>query len=205
MTKDNLVTVPVGTTLQEARAILQKHRIEKLLVVDGQGHLRGLITVKDIEKSIEYPNACKDSLGRLRVGAAVGVGKDLLERAAALVEAKVDVLCLDSSHGHSQGVLDAVKALKQAYPAVSLIAGNVATYKGAKDLCERRRRRREDRHRARLHLHHPHRHRRGHAPDHRRGRGQPGLPRRPACPASPTAASSSAATWPRPSPRAPTP
>jgi len=135
MTKDNLVTVPVGTTLQEARAILQKHRIEKLLVVDGQGQLRGLITVKDIEKSTEYPNACKDGMGRLRVGAAVGVGKDLLERAAALVEAKVDVLCLDSSHGHSQGVLDAVKALKQAFPAMSLIAGNVATYKGAKDLC----------------------------------------------------------------------
>src|SRR5664279_177083 len=89
MTKDNLVTVPVGTTLQEARAILQKHRIEKLLVVDGQGQLRGLITVKDIEKSTEYPNACKDGMGRLRVGAAVGVGKDLLDRAAALVEAKV--------------------------------------------------------------------------------------------------------------------
>jgi IMP dehydrogenase len=136
MTKDNLVTVPVGTTLQEARAILQKHRIEKLLVVDGQGQLKGLITVKDIEKSIEYPNACKDTFGRLRVGAAVGVGKDLLERAAALVEAKVDVLCLDSSHGHSQGVLDAVRALKQTFPFVSLIAGNVATYKGAKDLCD---------------------------------------------------------------------
>jgi IMP dehydrogenase len=136
MTKDNLVTVPVGTTLQEARAILQKHRIEKLLVVDGQGQLKGLITVKDIEKSIEYPSACKDTFGRLRVGAALGVGKDLLDRAAALVEAQVDVLCLDSSHGHSQGVLDAVKVLKKAYPNVSLIAGNVATYQGAKDLCE---------------------------------------------------------------------
>jgi IMP dehydrogenase len=136
MTKDNLVTVPVGTTLQEARAILQKHRIEKLLVVDGQGQLRGLITVKDIEKSIEYPNACKDSFGRLRVGAAVGVGRDLLERAKALVDAQVDVLCLDSSHGHSKGVLEAVKELKRVFPAVPVVAGNVATYQGAKDLAE---------------------------------------------------------------------
>jgi len=136
MTKENLVTVPVGTTLQEAKGILQKHRIEKLLVVDGKGQLKGLITVKDIEKSIEYPIACKDAHGRLRVGAAVGVGKELLDRAAALVEAKVDVLCLDSSHGHSKGVLDAVKALKQAFPAISLIAGNVATYQGAKDLAK---------------------------------------------------------------------
>lgn len=135
MTKDNLVTVPVGTTLQEARAILQRHRIEKLLVVDGQGQLKGLITVKDIEKSIEYPNACKDTFGRLRVGAAVGVGADLIPRAAALVEAQVDVLCLDSSHGHSQGVLDALKALKQAHPNLPIIAGNVATYQGAQDLC----------------------------------------------------------------------
>jgi len=134
MTKDNLVTVPVGTTLQEARAILQKHRIEKLLVVDGDGQLKGLITVKDIEKSTEYPNACKDGMGRLRVGGAVGVGKELLERAAALAEAKVDVLCLDSSHGHSQGVVDAVKRLKQAHPYLPLIAGNVATYQGARDL-----------------------------------------------------------------------
>jgi IMP dehydrogenase len=134
MTKDNLITVPVGTTLQEARAILQKHRIEKLLVVDAQGQLKGLITVKDIEKSIEYPNACKDGLGRLRVGAAVGVGKELLNRAAALLEAKVDVLCLDSSHGHSLGVVEALKALKQAHPHTPVIAGNVATYQGAKDL-----------------------------------------------------------------------
>ncbi len=136
MTKEHLVTVPVGTTLQEAKSILQKHRIEKLLVVDGQGQLKGLITVKDIEKSISYPSACKDSFGRLRVGGALGVGKDLLERAAALVEAKVDVLCLDSSHGHSKGVLEAVKALKKAHPQMPVIAGNVATYKGAKDLCD---------------------------------------------------------------------
>ncbi len=134
MTKDKLITVPVGTTLHEARAILQKHRIEKLLVVDDAGALKGLITVKDIEKSIEYPSACKDGLGRLRVGAAVGVGADLLERARALVEAKVDVLCLDSSHGHSKGVLEAVRKLKAAFPDTPLIAGNVATYQGAKDL-----------------------------------------------------------------------
>ncbi|HJU83919.1 MAG TPA: IMP dehydrogenase, partial [Holophagaceae bacterium] len=134
MTKDDLVTVPVGTTLQEARAILQKHRIEKLLVVDKKGALKGLITVKDIEKSIEYPNACKDPMGRLRVGAAVGVGKDLMDRAQALVDAKVDILCLDSSHGHSKGVVDAVKQLKKAFPGTPLIAGNVATYQGARDL-----------------------------------------------------------------------
>ncbi|WP_306591835.1 IMP dehydrogenase [Geothrix sp. 21YS21S-4] len=134
MTKDNLVTVPVGTTLQEAKGILQRHRIEKLLVVDADGQLKGLITVKDIEKSIEYPSACKDTHGRLRVGAAVGVGKELLDRAGALVEAQVDVLCLDSSHGHSRGVLDAVKALKKAFPNLPLVAGNVATYQGAKDL-----------------------------------------------------------------------
>jgi len=136
MTKDKLVTVPVGTTLEQAKAILQKHRIEKLLVVDKKGALKGLITVKDIEKSIAYPNACKDGLGRLRVAAAVGVGKDLLDRAKALVDASVDVLCLDSSHGHSKGVLEAVKLLKKALPDTPLIAGNVATYKGAQDLAK---------------------------------------------------------------------
>ncbi|HET6330822.1 MAG TPA: IMP dehydrogenase [Holophagaceae bacterium] len=136
MTKDKLVTVPVGTTLEQAKAILQKHRIEKLLVVDKKGALKGLITVKDIEKSIAYPNACKDQLGRLRVAAAVGVGKDLLDRAKALVDAQVDVLCLDSSHGHSKGVLEAVKQLKKALPDTPVIAGNVATYQGAKDLAK---------------------------------------------------------------------
>ncbi|MBS1766403.1 MAG: IMP dehydrogenase [Acidobacteria bacterium] len=136
MTKDKLVTVPVGTTLEQAKAILQKHRIEKLLVVDKKGALKGLITVKDIEKSIAYPSACKDGLGRLRVAAAVGVGKDLLDRAKALVDAQVDVLCLDSSHGHSKGVLDAVKQLKKALPDTPVIAGNVATYQGAKDLAK---------------------------------------------------------------------
>ncbi len=134
MTKDELITVPVGTTLEEARVILQKHRIEKLLVVDAQGALKGLITVKDIEKSINYPSACKDGLGRLRVGAAVGVGKDLLDRAKALVDAKVDLLCLDSSHGHSHGVLEALRMLTRALPGTPIIAGNVATYQGAKDL-----------------------------------------------------------------------
>ena len=134
MTKEHLITVPVGTTLEEAKVILQHHRIEKLLVVDETGALRGLITVKDIEKSINYPSACKDGLGRLRVGAALGLGPDLLARAKALVETKVDVLCLDSSHGHSKGVLDAIRKLKEAFPATEVIAGNVATYQGARDL-----------------------------------------------------------------------
>jgi len=136
MTRENLVTVPVGTTLQAARAILQRHRIEKLLVVDDDGVLRGLITVKDIQKSTEYPNSCKDAEGRLRVGAAVGVAPDLLERAQALVNARVDLLCLDSSHGHSAGVLTALRSLREAFPALPIIAGNVATYQGARDLCE---------------------------------------------------------------------
>jgi IMP dehydrogenase len=135
MTCKNLVTVPVGTTLQEARAILQKHRIEKLLVVDELGALRGLITVKDIQKSTEYPFSCKDGQGRLRVGAALGVGSDMLDRAKALVSARADLLCLDSSHGHSSGVLDALRKLRAAFPDTPIIAGNVATYQGAKDLC----------------------------------------------------------------------
>ncbi len=134
MTQQPLVTVPVGTTLEQAKVKLQQHRIEKLLVVDDEGALKGLITVKDIEKSINYPNACKDTMGRLRVGAAIGVGQDLLARAKALVHAKVDVLCLDSSHGHAKAVVEAVRQLKQAFPATQVIAGNVATYQGAKDL-----------------------------------------------------------------------
>lgn len=134
MTKQPLVTVPVGTTLEQAKVKLQQHRIEKLLVVDDEGVLKGLITVKDIEKSINYPNACKDAMGRLRVGAAIGVGHDLLDRATALVKAKVDVLCLDSSHGHAKGVIDAVRLLKKTFPDTQVIAGNVATYQGAKDL-----------------------------------------------------------------------
>lgn len=135
MTKDNLVTVPVGTTLEQAREVLHHHRIEKLLVVDGNGDLKGLITVKDIQKARRYPQAAKDPLGRLRVAAAIGAGKDGIERARALIDAKVDVIVLDSSHAHSAGVLDTVKQFKKLYPDTPLIAGNVATYEGARDLC----------------------------------------------------------------------
>ena len=130
MTKEDLVTVPEGTTLEQAKALLHQHRIEKLLVVDADGNLKGLITVKDIQKAMQYPNACKDELGRLRVGAAVGASGDYLERAAALVEAKVDVLVLDSSHAHSRGVLDAAAKLRERFPEVKLIVGNVATRGG---------------------------------------------------------------------------
>lgn len=136
MTKDNLITVPVGTTLEEAELILHQHRVEKLLVVDEDYNLKGLITVKDIQKKIKYPNSAKDEQGRLRVAAAVGAGKDYMERAHALVASKVDVLVIDSAHGHSQGVMDALKNLKAAYPEVPVVAGNVATYEGAKDLIE---------------------------------------------------------------------
>jgi IMP dehydrogenase len=136
MTKDNLITVPVGTTLEEAELILHQHRVEKLLVVDDEYNLKGLITVKDIQKKIKYPNSAKDEHGRLRVAAAVGAGKDYLERAHALVAAKVDVLVIDSAHGHSQGVMDALKTLKQTFPDMPVVAGNVATYEGAKDLID---------------------------------------------------------------------
>ncbi|MBZ5588317.1 MAG: IMP dehydrogenase [Acidobacteriia bacterium] len=134
MTKDSLVTAPVGTTLETAKALLHRHRIEKLLVVDEEGALKGLITVKDIKKAQEYPNACKDALGRLRVAAAVGAAADLAERCSALVSAKVDVLCLDSSHGHAEKVMAAAATIKKSHPGVPLIAGNVATYEGARDL-----------------------------------------------------------------------
>jgi IMP dehydrogenase len=127
MTRDPLFTVPVGTTLEQAREFLHRHKVEKLLVVDDQFMLKGLITVKDIQKMIKYPNACKDALGRLRVGAAIGVGRDALERAAALVAAHVDLLVVDTAHGHSQGVIDMVKRLRREYPDVDLVAGNVAT------------------------------------------------------------------------------
>jgi IMP dehydrogenase len=127
MTKENLITVAVGTTLEEAREILHRHKVEKLLVVDRDYRLKGLITVKDIQKMIKYPNASKDSFGRLRTGAAVGVGKDLMDRASALVAAHVDVLVVDTAHGHSQRVLDAVKELRHRFPDVDLVAGNVAT------------------------------------------------------------------------------
>ncbi len=136
MTRDHLVTAPVGTTLAEARDILQQHKIEKLPVVDEQFHLVGLITYKDIMKGEHYPNACKDSLGRLVVGAAVGVTSDMLKRVEALVRAGVDVVTVDTAHGHSRGVLDAVKRLKDAFPDLEVIAGNVATGEGALALAE---------------------------------------------------------------------
>ena len=130
MTKTDLITVPVGTTLEEAELILHKHRVEKLLVVDDQYQLKGLITVKDIQKKLKYPNASKDSKGRLRVGGAIGATGDFLERAAELVRARADVLAIDSAHGHSSRVLEAVREVKKAFPNVGLLAGNVATYEG---------------------------------------------------------------------------
>jgi IMP dehydrogenase len=137
MTKEDLVTVPEGTTLEQAKALLHKHRIEKVLVVGRDGNLKGLITVKDIQKAIQYPYACKDELGRLRAGAAVGASGDYLERAAALVKAKVDLLVLDSSHAHSKGVLDAAAKLRERFPEVKLVIGNVATAEGTLALIER--------------------------------------------------------------------
>jgi IMP dehydrogenase len=134
MTKDHLITVPVGTTLEESKEILHKNRIEKLLVVDDHNNLKGLITIKDIEKMRKYPNSCKDPLGRLRVGAAIGPGKDREERAEALIEAGVDVLVIDTAHGHSKDVLDAVRDIKENFPDCQIIAGNVATKEGALDL-----------------------------------------------------------------------
>ncbi|HEX2910509.1 MAG TPA: IMP dehydrogenase [Chloroflexia bacterium] len=134
MTDHDLVTVPVGTTLDEAKKILHKHRIEKLPIVDEDGNLKGLITVKDIQKRIKYPNAAKDQLGRLRVGAAIGVSRDMLERVAELVRHNVDVLVMDSSHGHAKAVQKAVSSLKEKYPHVALIAGNVATGEGTEAL-----------------------------------------------------------------------
>jgi len=127
MTHDPLFTVPVGTTLEQAREILHRHKVEKLLVVDDRYMLKGLITVKDIQKIVKYPNACKDNLGRLRVGAAIGVGKDAIARAEALVAAHVDVLVVDTAHGHSQGVLDMVRRIRRQFQDVDLVAGNVAT------------------------------------------------------------------------------
>src|ERR687886_86798 len=127
MTSQNLVTVPEGTTLEQAKEILHKHRIEKLLVVDRRGKLSGMITVKDIMKQIEHPHACKDEQGRLRVGAAIGASGDYLERAAALLRVGVDVLAIDTAHGHSQGVLDAVLRIREGFPSVQLVAGEVPT------------------------------------------------------------------------------
>ncbi|MBP1633530.1 MAG: guaB [Acidobacteria bacterium] len=137
MTHEQLITVPVGTTLDQAREILHIHKIEKLLVVDQQFRLKGLITVKDIQKVIKYPAACKDELGRLRVGAAIGTGKDAIDRARALVDAHVDVLVVDTAHGHSEKVLDVVDTIRQRFPDTELIAGNVATAEATEDLIAR--------------------------------------------------------------------
>lgn len=134
MTKDKLVTVPPGTTLEEAKKHLHEHRIEKLLVVDDDGALKGLITIKDIEKVRKYPNACKDDIGRLRVGAAIGVSDDREERLDLLVKAGVDAIIIDTAHGHSQAVIDAVRDTRNKYPELSLIAGNIATADAAEIL-----------------------------------------------------------------------
>jgi IMP dehydrogenase len=136
MTKDNLITVPVGTTLEMAQAILHKHRVEKLLVVDDHYMLKGLITVKDIQKKLKYPNAAKDEQGRLRVGAAVGATGDFLERAQELVRRKVDVIAIDTAHGHSIRVINAVKAIRKSLSDVQLITGNIATFEAAQELID---------------------------------------------------------------------
>jgi len=136
MTKKDLITVPVGTTLEEAEHILHQHRVEKLLVVNGGYELKGLITVKDIQKKLKYPNAAKDEQGRLRVGGAIGATGDFLERTAELIRARADVISIDSAHGHSSRVLEAVREVKRKFPEVELLAGNVATYDGAKALMD---------------------------------------------------------------------
>src|SRR6187455_991962 len=137
MTREDLITVPVGTTLEQAKEILHRHKVEKLLVVDRDFNLKGLITVKDIQKQIKYPNACKDSLGRLRVGAAVGIARDTVDRASALVAAHADVLVIDTAHGHSQNVLDMVARIRREHPGIDLIAGNVATAEATQALIAR--------------------------------------------------------------------
>jgi len=136
MTKDNLITAPEGTTLAQAEGILKKHKIEKLPIVDNEGNLKGLITIKDIEKTIQYPNSAKDEQGRLLCGAAVGVGPDCMNRIAALYGAKVDVIVVDTAHGHSDNVIKTVRMIKEAYPDLQIVAGNVATAKGTRDLIE---------------------------------------------------------------------
>ncbi|NLY42964.1 MAG: IMP dehydrogenase [Clostridiaceae bacterium] len=136
MTKENLITAPEGTTLEQAQEVLRRHKIEKLPIVDDKGYLKGLITIKDIEKAVQYPNSARDANGRLLVGAAVGVTKDMMERVEALVRAKVDVIVLDSAHGHSKGIIDSMKEIKAAYPDLPLIAGNIATGEAARDLIE---------------------------------------------------------------------
>ncbi len=169
MTKDRLITVPVGTTLDQAREILHKAKVEKLLVVDRDFRLRGLITVKDIQKAINYPNACKDSLGRLRTGAAVGIARDTIERAQALMAAHVDALVVDTAHGHSQGVLDVVRSLRKAFPEIDLDRRQRRHSRGHRGADRHGRGRGEGRHRRRIDLHHPHRRRHRRADDLRRG------------------------------------
>lgn len=134
MTKDNLITAPIGTTLEQAQEILRAHKIEKLPLVDDNGYLKGLITIKDIEKAIQYPNSARDKGGRLLCGAAIGVTADVLERAGALIEAQADVLVLDSAHGHSKNIMKCLKMVKEAYPEIPVIAGNIATAEAAEDL-----------------------------------------------------------------------
>lgn len=136
MTRENLVTAPVGTTLQEAEIILQKHKIEKLPLVDSNNVLKGLITIKDIEKAIQFPNAAKDAQGRLLVGAAIGISKDTFERTEALVKAGVDLITVDSAHGHHINIIDAVRSLRERYPDLTIIAGNVATGEATRELIE---------------------------------------------------------------------
>ena len=136
MTRDNLVTVPSGTTMDQAAEMLQRHKIEKLLVVDDQGYLKGLITVKDIQKAIDYPNASKDDLGRLRVGAAIGVGPESEERVAALVQAGVDVIVVDTAHGHSESVMETAGVIKKKFGDIGVIAGNIATSEATRDLID---------------------------------------------------------------------
>ena len=134
MTKDHLVTAPEGTSLEEAQKLLGKHRIEKLPIVDKKGNLKGLITIKDIEKSIQYPNSARDKNGRLLAGAAIGASADVLERVAELVKSKVDVVVMDSAHGHSLGIIKAVEKVKTAFPDLPLVAGNVVTAEATRDL-----------------------------------------------------------------------
>lgn len=136
MTKENLITAPEGTTLEQAQEILRRNKIEKLPIVDKDGYLKGLITIKDIEKAVQYPNSAKDENGRLLAGAAVGVTADMMERVEALIGAKVDVIVLDSAHGHSKGIIDSVRKIKAAYPDLQLIAGNIATGEAARELIE---------------------------------------------------------------------
>ena len=166
MTKENLITVAVGTTLEEAEAILHKHRVEKLLVVNGEYELKGLITVKDIQKKLKYPYASKDEKGRLRVGGAIGATGDFMERAAEMVRNRVDVLAVDSAHGHSSRVLEAMREVKKRFPDVALLAGNVADLRWRAGADRRGGGRYQSGHRAGIDLHHAHGDRGGHAADH---------------------------------------